>query len=68
MKYNVDNNKFKFLIRLDVDYLSLKYVSLPVRWSLISAVFVVFLHFLSMFVVLIVSPSTAQCVVGNISH
>ncbi len=60
-------NKY-FLIRLDIDYLSLKSLSLPVRWSRISAMFVVFKHFLCVFVVLIESSSTAQCVVGNISH
>ncbi len=67
MKYNVHNITSFFLIRLDIDYLSLKPLSLPIRRSRITAMFVVFKHFLCLFVVLIESSSNAQCVVGNIS-
>ncbi len=44
MKYNVDNIKLIFLIRLDIAYLSLKSLSLPVRRSRISAIFVVLIE------------------------
>ncbi len=36
-------NKY-FFIRLDIDYLSLKPLSLPIRWSRISTMFVVVQH------------------------
>ncbi len=51
IKYNII--KFNiFLIRLLMDYLSHKSLSLPVRRLQISAMFVVFKHFLCVFVVL----------------
>ncbi len=48
----MDNIKFIFVIRLDIDYLSL---NLSLHWFHISAMFVVFNHLLCVFVVLIES-------------
>ncbi len=49
MKYNADNIFNIFFYRLDFDYLSLKPLSRSLHWSCISAMFVVFKHFLCNF-------------------